>query len=188
LSADAWSHFTPRQFELGLAFEPHERLTVSVDLTFLEWSEMKSDMPAAAIYLTGGLADIFPAVNGPQPPPVTFHDTFDPAIGIEGRPLVDPRVSLACRLGYSYRPTPVPDQTGVNNYLDSDTHVFAGGFGLTFGPFWDVFPRPLSLDAFAQFQWMTPRTTHKTSPTDLIGDYRFAGQWWNFGGNLTLRF
>jgi long-subunit fatty acid transport protein len=188
LSADAWSHFTPRQFELGVAFEPYDWLTVSVDLTYMEWSEMKSDMPAASIVLTGGLADIVPTINGPQPPPATFRDTFNPAIGIEGRPLDDPDLSLALRLGYRYRPTPVPNQTGVNNYLDSDTHIFSGGFGLTFGPFWDIFPQPLSLDAFVQYHWMTPRTTHKTDPTDVMGDYQFAGQWWNFGGSMTFRF
>jgi long-chain fatty acid transport protein len=188
LWADTWSHFAPRQFELGLAFEPHARVTASGDLTYMQWSEFQSDAPNTAVYLTGGLADVFPSTNGPKPPPPDFRDTWNPAVGVEGRPLVDPRVSLACRLGYRYRPTPVPAQIGLNNYLDSNTHIFSSGLGVTIGTFSEMLPRPLSLDGFAQFHWMTPRDTHKADPNDYIGDYRFAGQWWNFGGNLTLRF
>ena len=188
LWADTWSHFSPRQFELGFAFEPHSRVTISTDLTYMQWSEMKSDAPHTLVYLSGGLADVFPSTNGPPPPPPDFHDTWNPALGIEGRPVVDPRAALALRLGYRYRPTPVPDETGINNYLDSDTHIFSGGFGLTIGKFWDVFPRPISLDVFAQMHYMTPRIIHKSDPDDYIGDYRFAGEWWNFGANLTFRF
>jgi long-chain fatty acid transport protein len=188
LLADAWSHFSPRQFELGLAFEPHSRITVSADLTYMQWSEMKSDAPSSAVYLTGGLADLFPSFNGPSPPPPHFHDTYNPAIGFEGRPIVDPRATLALRAGYRYRPTPVPDQTGFSNYVDSDTHIFSSGFGVTLGRFWDVLPRPVSLDAFAQYQWLTPRTMNKSSAADEVGDLHFSGNWWNFGGSVTLRF
>jgi long-subunit fatty acid transport protein len=188
LLADAWSHFSPRQFELGLAFEPHERLLASADLTYMQWSEMKSDIPRSTVYLTGGLADVFPTTNGAGPPPPDFHDTFNPEVGFEGKPMVDPRATLALRLGYRYRPTPVPEQTGLTNFYDSDTHIFSGGFGVTIGSFWDVLPQPLSVDGYAQYQWMTPRDNHKADPNDYIGDYRFEGQWWNFGGSLTLRF
>jgi long-chain fatty acid transport protein len=188
LWADTWSQFAPRQFEFGAAFDPHPRLTASIDLTFQQWSQMKSDAPHTLINMTGGLEDVFPTTNGPPPPAPNFHDTFNPAIGVEGRAVVDPHATLALRAGYRYRPTPVPNQTGVNNYLDSNTHVVSSGFGLTLPTFSEILPRPVSLDGFVQYHYMMPRTVLKSDPNDWIGDYKFAGQWWNFGGTITLRF
>jgi len=186
--AYTWSHFSPRAFELGVAAEPTDRLLFSANLTYMQWSAMATDAPATYVYVTGGLADIFPTMIGPLPPAPDFHDTLTPSFGFEGRPILDDHWRLDLRAGYRYRPTPVPDETGYNNYLDSNTHIFSSGIGLTASQFSEIFPRPLSLDGFVQYQYGEPRTYHKSSPTNITGDIKIEQTWWYFGGNLTLRF
>lgn len=188
LLAYTWSHFSPRQFELGTAFKPHQRVTVSADMTFMQWSEMQTDAPISIVYLSGGLADIFPAQNGPPPPAPNARDTWNPAVGAEYTALDHNNVQIDLRGGYRYRPTPIPEQTGLANYLDSNCHYISGGLGSTFRNFSEIIPRPLSLDFFVQYQLHEERIFHKTDPTDSIGDFRIEGHWWNVGGSMTLRF
>lgn len=188
LLANTWSHFSPRQFELGVAARPHERLLVSGDVTYMVWSEMPTDAPASSVYLSGGLNDIFPTVNGPPPPDPDFRNTLNPALGLEGRVLRGNHLDLDLRGGYRFRPTPVPDQTGFSNYLDSDTHLFSSGVGLTFGGLTELLPRPFSFDAFVQYQLMEKRRIRKIDPANETGDYTLEGNWLNVGANMTLRF
>jgi len=188
LEAQSWSHFSPRQFQLGCAFTPLDRLLISTDLMFMEWSEMRSDAPASAVYLSGGLADIFPTQNGQPPPDPNFHDTWNPSLGLEVKTLTGYWLQMDLRGGYRYRPTPVPNQTGISNYLDSNTHVMAAGLGLTFRDPLELLPRPFSLDSYFQFHQHETRRTEKYDPSDQIGDYTFAGYWIHIGANLTLRF
>ena len=51
------------------------------------------------------------------------------------------------RGGYSYEPTPVPEQIGESNLADSDKHTFSAGRGLELPRLQPILPRPLSLDA-----------------------------------------
>jgi long-chain fatty acid transport protein len=186
--AYTWSHFSPRQFEFGTAFKPIERLVLSADLTYMQWSQMRTDAPYSFVYLTGGLADAFPTKIGPLPEGPHARDTLNPAAGVEYRAVSGDWATLDVRAGYHYRATPIPAQTGQTNYLDSSAHIFSAGLGFAIFNVFEALPRPLSLDAYFQYQKLEDRTFHKKNPTDPIGDMEIGGYWWNVGGSLTMRF
>ncbi len=188
LSAASNSHFSPRAVEFGLAFEPEKHWQISANATWDQWSAMHSDAPYASARVTGGLGDIFPTNPGKQPAPPGFRDTFNEALGVEGRPLMTENWQVALRGGYRYRPTPVPEQTGVNNYLDADAHVFSAGVGATGKGLSKWLPRSLALDAYYQYQYSPPRIYHKSSPDDFMGDIKFKQSWDGGGVSLSFRF
>jgi len=188
LLAYTWSHFSPRQFTLGNALQLHPRLLTSFDLVYMQWSEMKTDAPYSFVYLSGGLADIFPTENGSPPPGPNAHDTINPSVGGEFHAVDTDRFDMFARTGYGFRPTPIPEQTGFSNYLDTDTHIVGAGLGFTFSDISQVLPRPFSFDLYTQFQFLERRVMHKTDPNNKIGDLEIEGYWWNLGGNITLRF
>jgi long-chain fatty acid transport protein len=188
LMATTNSHFSPRNFELGVAGEPWPWLLLAVDVAYAQWSDMRRDSPFAGVYVSGGLADVFPTKPGPVPPEPGFHDIVIPAFGVEGRPVLSEHLDVAVRGGYRYRPTPVPEQTGLNNYLDADTHVMSAGVGVTGKDLASFLPPRMSFDAFGQYQYSPERVYDKSSPGDVIGDIRFQQRWWGMGGSLTVRF
>jgi Outer membrane protein transport protein (OMPP1/FadL/TodX) len=188
LIAESNSHFSPRTYELGLAFDITEHWLVSTDVAYHEWSAMSTDAPYASAFVYGGLADVFPTEPGRRPEPPDFDDTFSFALGGEFRPVVENKLKVALRAGYRYRPTPVPDQLFANNYLDADTHVFSAGAGVRGDKVSDYLPRSMSLDSYFQYQYSPERIYEKDSPNDLVGDLQFQETWWNVGGALTTRF
>ena len=58
--------------------------------------------------------------------------------------------------GYGFVPTPVPDQTGITNYMDSDRHVVSAGVGLRYFP--RSAPGPINIDLGGQYQQLVTRT------------------------------
>src|SRR5690606_41792740 len=81
--------------------------------------------------------------------------------------------TLTVRAGYASVPTPVPAQTGVTNFADSNRHVI--GVGGTFAFEWDWLELPFELDAGVQFQRLTPRTALKDDPLAPGGDLSIVG-------------
>ena len=69
--------------------------------------------------------------------------------------------------GYKFQPTPVPDQTGIYNILDSDTHVVSGGVGATW--------QGINFSAFGQYRLLMERTftkrTLKSDTKDSFSDF-----------------
>lgn len=78
------------------------------------------------------------------------------------------------RLGGQYVPSPIPDQTGRTNYMDSDRIVGAAGIGIEAGRLKPVktlaplFNGPLSLDLGGQVHYLIPHTVQKDG--DLVSD------------------
>lgn len=66
--------------------------------------------------------------------------------------------------GYKFQPTPVPDQTGIYNILDSDTHVLSGGVGATW--------QGINFSLFGQYRMLTDRTFKKrTLPSETQDNF-----------------
>ena len=95
---------------------------------------------------------------------------------------------LLVRGGYFFRPTPVPDQDSLANFVDSHTHVFSAGLGITGFDFTKILTRPISFDAYFQAHVLQPRDVVKALPNDPTGDYRISGYVLCGGGMLTVRF
>ena len=188
LLTTAFSHFSPRQIEFGVSWRITDRVLVSGDVTWYQWSGMRSPTPYTTIQVTGGFGEIFPKTLSFAVPKPGLRDTFVPAVGAEATPLVSRHVDLLVRAGYAYRPTPVPPQGGAMNFVDSNTHIVSAGLGLNFKDFAKVLTRPISLDFYGQAHFLEPRTFVKTRLWDPVGDYRASGEVYGGGFVLTVRF
>jgi long-chain fatty acid transport protein len=181
--------FQPWQLTAGAAARLLERLLVTFDLTFARWSEFP--VPAANLTLALDIGQFNNQVMLPPKrtyPAAGFHDIFIPRVGAEWRARQSERLSLDVRAGYSYEPTPVPEQVGESNFVDGDKHTFALGLGLELGRLRPILSRPLSIDAHLAVTYLPERETHKLSPTDRIGDYVADGVVLQIGLMLRSRF
>ena len=184
------SHFSPAQLVTGLSVRLLSRLTLATSLSWVRWSQFEEYAPSVKLILSGppgNLGDWVDIFEYPIPPP-DFHDIIVPAAGVEYRALTARHIDLDVRVGYFYRPTPVPAQTGVTNFIDSDIHAPSFGLGVTLKDLFRVITKPLSLDVHFQYQLMTKRRTIKEDPGDPVGDYESSGSILNIGGTMTVRF
>ena len=116
-------------------------VSLSAGVTYRRWSQFENPIGYFAT------PDDYPA----QPEP-GFHDTLVPRLGLEmhwefKEWLFEPR------LGYSYEPSPAPDQTGFHNYLSNNRHLIGSGIGIHFGDF--------TLDLAGQVHILQHRTHEK---------------------------
>ena len=144
--------FTPHQVVVGVAGSPAEKLTLSLDVGWFNWS---------------GFKDI--EAQSPNPP---FQDTWMPRIGAE----VALREDIFLRAGYFYYASPVPEQRGLTNMLDNDRHVFSVGTEWVIADplgFWD---KPLYVSAHLQYHYVVRRHYAKTDLNDpFYPGYSFDG-------------
>jgi long-chain fatty acid transport protein len=196
--------FTPQQLAIGLSFQRIDKLHVNLDVTWMNWSAYES--PTATI--TGKLEVVPPPgtpvdlPDQPVPPilvPPAFRDRLVPRVGIEysgagGGAMrrvhgEDHRlVEIPLRAGYVYEPTPVPDQSGETNLIDSDRHTWTVGIGVAINRPLDEIPGSVRLDAHGTFSWLVERTFLKDNPADFVGDYTAGGTQFGGGGTLGLTF
>ena len=188
LLATSYSHFSPTQYALGASWRITDRVLVAADATYYQWSEMQNPTPFTELELVGGLGDLFPVVQAPPPPDPDFRDVIVPAVGVEITAFTSKYFELLTRAGYSYRPTPVPDQVKETNFVDSDTHLMSGGLGFQFKEFMELVPRPFTLDFYFQYFLLEDRRIIKEDLADAVGDYEASGGVFHGGGTITLRF
>lgn len=188
------SHFTPGQLNVGVSVHLLRGLTLATSLTWARWSQYKEYAPRVNLVLSGWppgtlghLGDWVEVFEFPIPP-ANLKDILIPAFGLEYLALSTRHVDLHVRCGYFYRPTPVPDQTGLTNFLDSDVHAPSAGLGITLKDLFRVITKPLSVDMHFQYQILTKRKTLKESPTNPVGDYETDGNILNVGATMTVRF
>ncbi len=96
----------PEEVALGIAVAPFADLSLSLDVSWARWSQYRTIFDEA-----------------PEP---GFSDVIDVRFGAEWT--VHP--ALRARAGYAFLPSPVPQQTGAHNFLDSHRHEVAVGFGI----------------------------------------------------------
>lgn len=115
-------------------------------------------------------------------PSTQFHDVVNLFTGFERK-----WSATVMRLGYSYMPTPVPDQSGALNFVDSDRHVVTGGYGLKWHPEW--MDNPLHLDMAGFLHYLNPKTVTKTSAA-YIGapGYKIGGMVYGYALTFTTEF
>ncbi len=142
--------YDPAQLALHLGWQPMEKLSIEAGVTWRRWS----NAPVPIENTTEAL---------PAQEPLNYSDTFAPRIGAEGH-FDFGAWRLATRGGYAFEPTPVPDQTGRHNFLDTDRHVISLGLGVGYGagdPEDDSAFR-IDLDLYGQVHIMAPRHFTKT--------------------------
>jgi long-chain fatty acid transport protein len=115
--------------------------------------------PTDGLLVTGGLAyerwSAFPLptenvlAGAPAQEPPGFHDTVQPRVGVELSALA----GVALRAGYAFVPTPAPDATGAQAFIDNNRHVITAGIGLS--------APPIHVDAWGQAHLLAPRHTDR---------------------------
>ncbi|MCA9578673.1 MAG: outer membrane protein transport protein [Polyangiales bacterium] len=194
LVSDSVSTYMPQQLTLGVAARPVERLRVSMDLTWMDWSKHPSLIPTEVITLEIDLSqlpvmlDIPEEIGGRSPIPMNMHDTLVPRVGIEFDAFRNDRMLFQTRLGYVYEGTPFPLQRGATNFVDSDRHTISLGAGLRLTDLEPTIPGYLQLDAYFQYAYLPTRYHQKDSLVDPVGDYRAGGQQYGFGLSLEVVF
>ena len=151
--------YTPRQWVTGLAYRPTPELLLAFDVSINEWSayevpslSIATDIDIPFIVLKEGINE-----------PAHFNDTVTPKFGLEYLASSGRSTDTIVRAGYAFEPTPVPEQTGRTNYLDSDRHIVSWGLGLMLKRFWkaDLSRRPISLDLGVAYHWLPERLHRK---------------------------
>jgi len=189
LFALAQDLFQPQQWSAGLAARLTHRLLVAFDASLHRWSRFEN--PATRIDLdidAGMFNDLIDIPDTPPLPDPHYHDIVIPRLGVELRLVESARRDLDLRAGYSFEPTPVPEQVGESNFIDNDKHTLSAGLGLTVRHWTDILPRPVRLDAYGAVTLLAPRSHHKLSPVDPVGDYRSSGRLVQLGLSSTWHF
>jgi long-chain fatty acid transport protein len=161
--------YKPHEVLLGASYTFRDKWIVGLDVAWMDYSKMKTPMPIYEFDVPEVIRVILSMINAPPP---DFHDIFVPRIGVEY--LINKHVSV--RSGYVYRPSPAPDQTGINNYADSDKHVITVGTGVNFFDPWKLRKQPIIIDLVFQAHILEERSVIKTDPEDPVGDYTIDGE------------
>lgn len=222
-STESTPFWTPMQIAIGLAFDIKEplddfiySLLISLEITYDRWQDAPDPSFICTVYQGNDL--LGEDMNAPSTTNVIdmgFKDTWTPRFGFEFalHQLAKWLDQLAMRLGYFYRPTPipVPNKGGtendivfaplngteeyygfLSNYIDSDTHGISLGVGIG-SDFFDFFSAPITLDIAAQVSILeelkTNKVDHLGNPIDnataFIGNYSASGQIWVVNVSLT---
>jgi long-chain fatty acid transport protein len=192
-------NYQPQQVVIGGSWDATPAITLDADVTWVNWGAYLSPATKVTTNLKIDVPPGFPSTLLPDNPAPTllvdpkFHDTFVPRVGGEWRlPLTgrgfDGHV-FAVRAGYYYERSPIPEQTGITNFVDTDHHTFTGGMGIKLI---DLVPEigddELHFDVHAAYSYLPARTMHKSDGWNLIGDYTARGSIWLVGATVGLVF
>jgi long-chain fatty acid transport protein len=198
--------FLPQQVVLGTSFQRIPRLSVNLDVVFVNWAAFPNPTAATVSNLSVMVPAGLPVSLPPNPQPVTlvaprFANRYVPHFGVEyvvpvaggwrrldGDPLERRAVEIPLRAGYVYERSPVPPQTGVTNFVDADRHTVSLGTGVTLNAPGSVLPGSLTLDLHGQLSVLPERVTLKDNPADFAGDYKASGTMVGIGTTLTVVF
>ncbi|MBT8492419.1 MAG: outer membrane protein transport protein [Deltaproteobacteria bacterium] len=182
-------HYQPMQVTLGAAAQVSPTVLLAFDLSYHRWSSF--DNPATVIEIDLDVGQFNEDINiteAPAFPDPGFDDIVVPRLGIEWQALRSERIAVAVRGGYSYEPSPAPEQRDENNFVDNDKHTISLGVGGSFRKLTEIIPLPFELDAYFAFTMLPERTHRKLSAADPVGDYSANGSVLQLGLGSRWRF
>jgi long-chain fatty acid transport protein len=147
--------FSPEQYSIGASYRfAKHGLLVSLDAAYIRWSDFVDE-------------------QGDGMPQTSLFDTVVPRLGMRYRIKDNIRLSG----GYAFIRSPVRDQTGATNFLDSNKHLVSLGAGYTFkkAGFWQA---PITVSAYVQDTLFQTGFVHKTQQ---VAQYQ---QGYSFGGSV----
>jgi long-chain fatty acid transport protein len=183
--------YVPQQISLGGSWSPIPEFRINAEVTWVNWSSYVSPIGTSDITLQldlppslGDLIRVPGNIAGTRPIAARFSDRFVPRVGAEGLAFEDRHVAIRVRGGFFYEQTPIPDQTGLSNLVDTDRWVWSAGLGFALTDLRPLLDGTLSFDLHLAYAYLPDRVTRKASPVDPIGDYVAGGQM--FVGGLTM--
>jgi long-chain fatty acid transport protein len=183
--------FVPQQLSVSASWTPIPELRINAELTWVNWGAYVSPVGTSDITLQIDLPEslrdtirVPSNIMGSRPIAANFSDRFVPRLGVEGLAFADTHVEVRVRGGFFYEQTPVPDQTGLTNLIDTDRWVWSVGLGLALIDLQPLINGSLSFDMHLSYAYLPVRTTRKASLVDTTGDYTAGGNM--FIGGLTM--
>jgi hypothetical protein len=154
--------------------------TLAADLAWVKWSKFVSPY---------GSGNINTYVVGDLRKEAHFKDIPVSKIGIDRNIVRDGKIrKLAYRAGYSFHPSPIPDQTQDSNFVDNNRHAFTGGFGIGVdNPFQghDL----IDIDLFFQYNLLAKREVRKDSALNVgAPGYTTGGKIFLYGLGASFKF
>jgi long-subunit fatty acid transport protein len=157
--------YTPAEWSLLGTAKAGEHWTFAADLGWAKWSKFVSP------YGTGNI-NTYVITN---PTNAGFRDRPVGKIGVDYSQAKSGWIrKLSYRAGYSYQPSPVPDQTGDSNFVDNNRHSFTAGLGFTVVNSL-VGNDLIDIDTFFQYNWLVRRQITKDLPTNVGAPGYLAG-------------
>ena len=165
--------YTPEQTTLGVAWQRGD-FTLTADLIWSRWSDAPDPSPEFTVTLDGEDIGLGAIVADADPVDLGAQDTLEPRVGVEW----SARPDLQIRGGYGLRPTPLPSQTGFNNYLDSDAHVFGMGVAYSIPDPLDIHDSPVTFGLTLQLTVLEDRA-HPKAEDRAYFSYTAGGSIWH---------
>lgn len=185
---DFFQMWEPSTVVIGAAFTPIKRLSLTLDVTWRNWSAFRTGFDQ------GSDPNNPLDVGSPILPPYRFNDTLSIASGVEAK--IAKGVFL--RGGLGFEPTPIPAQTGPTNYLGANAIIGALGAGFDFR---ELKGLPFVVDAHVRMRADATQSATKnigampdadsTTPGTQIDNMGFPGfrsQAFMFQGGITATF
>ncbi|MBK7860727.1 MAG: outer membrane protein transport protein [Archangiaceae bacterium] len=170
------AHYSPHTFNLGVAWDVTDELTLTLDGSYEMWSRAPSPYMKISIDLSGdvlkalGLDQALDLQSDEQAP--GFQDTISGKLAAEYR--LNKRFSA--RAGAFYRPTHVPRQNVPGtNILDGTTLGGSLGLGFNFDDPLEIFAAPITIDLAGLGAVVLPRETRKEA-TDTVPSYTYSAK------------
>ena len=179
-------HVQPATLGAGLEWRG-ERLRVEFGAQWKQWSSVPDPSLRAVLDINGedvdtlGLGDALDAPDGRAQP--MESPKFSDVIGFGAALSAKLPWDLGADAGYSFIPSPVPDQLHHTNFVDADRHLLGGALSWRFKDPFDLFAKPLSISAGAQWAQMAERRTEKA-----LGAADPVGSWTAGGHTLSVTF
>lgn len=192
LVSETINAFIPQQIAFGVSVAPSETLHINVDVAWVNWAAYQSPVSRSTTVLEvdvpASLLDLPENVPASDPLDPNFEDRFVPRIGIEWIARPSPSVDLPLRGGYSYELSPVPEQSELTNYVDTDRHIFTAGVGVVWKQPGEILPGNLRIDGNIGYSLLPRRITLKENAADFVGDYNANGEILLLGITTSLGF
>ncbi|MGE3260228.1 MAG: OmpP1/FadL family transporter [Bacteriovoracia bacterium] len=172
--------YTPAEWALLYSGRVGEHFTLAADFAWAKWSKYVSPYGSGNIntYLVGDLRR-----------EANFKDIPVGRFGVDySTPQNGWLRKLSYRAGYSYHPSPVPDQTQDSNFVDNNRHSFTAGLGTAFENFLREHDF-IDLDLFFQYNWLVRRQVRKESSTNVgAPGYVTGGKIFVYGLGASFKF
>ncbi len=188
------SHFQPTELSAGIDALLTPAFRLAFDVSYYRWSEFAN--PASRLQSAFELGQFTELLQPPEETVLaltSFHDILVPRIGIEwlayrGKSESGTLSDWFARAGYSFEPSPAPEQIGSTNFIDNDKHTSSLGLGLTLKDYSSILVRPISFDASFAHTRLAERSHRKLSPVDRVGDVLSSGSVWQFIATSKMKF
>ena len=192
LVSETINAFIPRQVAFAVSVSSADNLRINADVAWVNWASYQSPVSRSTTILEvdvpATLLEVPENVPSSDPLDPNFENRFVPRLGIEWIAALSESVDLPVRGGYSFEQSPVPEQTGLTNYVDSDRHIFTAGVGVVWKQPGEILPGDLRIDANAGYSLFPLRVTLKDNPADFVGDYNAKGDILVLGVTTSLGF